>query len=887
MADSAHTRSALVALTDFSLPTLEEHRNSRCEARVLSEPGRTRGPKESIIGEIAAPLIAMFRGLGQQPEFDPLLQSLPARLRPYLSFHYLSLLLKKEDGTKRTWYVPDGEGFSALAGTDLVPVEEPLLSWVMNRQESLVIPDFASETRFSSVRKSFLERGLRSVCTVPLATPHRGVGAILIASSESDRYSEEYAEFFPLVADQIAMAVDNALSHAELKRFEVLSRLSQCLAASTLEDLSPSLAAFLHPLVDFDFLDLLVFKEGSSEVLWHSIGSGQLPPADVPMEETTCWWVYQQQQPLCIADWRSDDRFAARREALKKLGFEYRYLCRVPLRTPYQRLGMLSVASTRPHDYSGDEVRFLSEVADQVALAVAHALDLERSRALRDELKVKSARLRLLLELPNKLGANQGFGDILREVMVGTRQLMQSDFAALGLVDPKSGQLHVNAVDFPEDPTLGEKAADSWWQTLGARVLETGKPWTGGANDFVHEKTGSSWKVASFNNACILPLVSGDQALGFLAVSKREDPPYSTEEVDFLSQVSWQLATAVQNALVRGEFEARQRNPGEERVYRESEVRWDLKFREIVGKSPALYQALRQIEVVAPTDSGVLIQGETGTGKELLARSIHDLSARRSGPFVKVNCAAIPSGLLESELFGHEKGAFTGAIMRKAGRFELADKGTLFLDEVGDIPLELQPKLLRVLQEHEFERLGSTRTVQVNVRVIAATHRDLQQMIEDGQFRSDLFYRLHVFPLAVPALRDRAKDIPILVRHFVDQCAKRMNRRIETIPSEAMEVFTSYAWPGNVRELENFIERAVILSPGSVLRAPLAELRHEPQEHNPKLSTLEEAEREHALRALRASNWVVAGPDGAAAKLGLKRTTLAYRIRKLKISCRP
>jgi formate hydrogenlyase transcriptional activator len=311
-------------------------------------------------------------------------------------------------------------------------------------------------------------------------------------------------------------------------------------------------------------------------------------------------------------------------------------------------------------------------------------------------------------------------------------------------------------------------------------------------------------------------------------------------------------------------------------------------FEGIVGRSTALQHMLRQLEVVAPTDSGVLILGETGTGKELIARAIHNLSARRERPFIKVNCAAIPSGLLESELFGHERGAFTGAIMRKAGRFEVADKGTLFLDEVGDIPLELQPKLLRVLQEHEFERLGSNRTQQVDVRVVAATHRNLKQMVEDGEFRSDLYYRLHVFPLPIPALRERREDIPLLVRHFVDEYARRMNRRIETIPRQAMEAFMNYSWPGNVRELQNFIERAVILSPGTSLHAPFDELAQETIQHSEtQLSTLEEMEREHVLRALKESNWITGGPKGAAVKLGMKRTTLAYRIRKLGIPVRP
>jgi formate hydrogenlyase transcriptional activator len=311
-------------------------------------------------------------------------------------------------------------------------------------------------------------------------------------------------------------------------------------------------------------------------------------------------------------------------------------------------------------------------------------------------------------------------------------------------------------------------------------------------------------------------------------------------------------------------------------------------FEGMVGRSAALRRMLRDLQVVAPTDSGVLILGETGTGKELVARAIHNLSPRRDRAFIKLNCAAIPSGLLESELFGHERGAFTGALTRKPGRFEVADKGTLFLDEVGDIPLELQPKLLRVLQEHEFERLGSTRTQQVDVRVVAATHRDLKQMVEDGEFRRDLYYRLHVFPLPVPALRKRREDIPVLVRHFVDEYARRMNRHIETIPLQAIEALRSYSWPGNVRELQNFIERAVILSPGSALHPPLAELKEvDAQMPSQELVTLEEMEREHVLRAVRASNWMIGGPTGAAARLGMKRTTLAYRIRKLHIPLRP
>ncbi len=696
-------------------------------------------------------------------------------------------------------------------------------------------------------------------------------------------------EAFISTIAQMRMEQPFAKSGTWAGRYEALSRLSLSLASLTPDELSRKLAALLRPVLDFEFLDVLVFKEGTSEVLWHSVGLGQLPASDVPIEETTCWWVHQQRQPLCIADWKRDDRFALWREALKKLGFEYRSLCRLPLRTPHGSLGVFSVASSRPHDYSEEEVRFLSLAADQVALALYHALHLERSRRTQSELDVKSARLRLLHDLTQKAVANLPFNELLQEVTAGARRVIPSDFALVGLVDPESGRTQVSAFDLPDNSMLDKVAVESLGEMLGARVFATGKPWAGKAEGLapLHE-CDPKWASAGLKQSCVLPLVGRDQLFGILAMGKLADNAYTRDEIDFLMQVSSQVAIAIENALVHGELRRRKDNFGEERVCLEDEIRSELHFEEIVGRSTALQRVLRQVEVVAPTDSGVLVQGETGTGKELIARAIHNLSSRRDRPFIKLNCAAIPSGLLESELFGHEKGAFTGAIMRKAGRFEVADKGTLFLDEVGDIPLELQPKLLRVLQEHEFERLGSTRTQQVDVRVIAATHRDLKQMVEDGKFRSDLFYRLYVFPLPIPPLRDRREDIPILVRHYVDKYARRMNRRIETIPSQAMEVFTSYLWPGNVRELQNFIERAVILSPGSLLRPPLAELRQATvPTSSSKLSTLEEAEREHVLRAIHEANWVIGGPNGAAARLGMKRTTLAYRIRKLNIPCRP
>jgi formate hydrogenlyase transcriptional activator len=342
---------------------------------------------------------------------------------------------------------------------------------------------------------------------------------------------------------------------------------------------------------------------------------------------------------------------------------------------------------------------------------------------------------------------------------------------------------------------------------------------------------------------------------------------------------------AVDNARAYEEIARFKDKLAKEKLYLEEEMRSQNNFGEVVGNSPALREVLQQVEIAAPSDATVLVLGETGTGKELIARALHRLSSRREGNFIKLNCAAIPSGLLESELFGHEKGAFTGAVSQKIGRLELADKGTLFLDEIGEIAMELQPKLLRVLQDHEFERLGGVKTIRINIRLIAATNRDLAQAVEEHQFRSDLFYRLNVFPIRLPPLRERAGDIPMLVRYFVQKLARRMSKNIDSIPAELLREFEKWHWPGNVRELENFIERSIILTQGSVLFAPVAELRIDLAHAMRKSgSTLEDVEREYILRTLRESGGVIAGIRGAAARLGMKRTTLQSKMHRLGIT---
>ncbi len=379
-----------------------------------------------------------------------------------------------------------------------------------------------------------------------------------------------------------------------------------------------------------------------------------------------------------------------------------------------------------------------------------------------------------------------------------------------------------------------------------------------------------------------MPLVRPSGTVGALSLASTRVDAFHPEDLSLLNQVGAQLAIALENARVSNQIRELKDRLAEEKRYLEGEIRTEHNFEEIIGTSPVLKKVLEDVTTVATSNATVLIFGETGTGKELVARAIHRISRRRDKNFIKVNCAAIPTGLLESELFGHEKGAFTGAVSQKIGRMELADLGTLFLDEVGDIPLELQPKLLRVLQDQEFERLGSTRTVKVNVRLIAATNRDLAMRVAAHEFRSDLFYRINVFPVRVPPLRDRRADIPMLVRYFVDKFSRRMDRRIETISSETMNALMNWHWPGNVRELENFIERSVILSDSTALHAPLAELI-EANRGNSSDYTLENAEREHIIRVLRETGGVIGGPEGAAHRLGLKRTTLQSKIQKLGI----
>ncbi len=498
-------------------------------------------------------------------------------------------------------------------------------------------------------------------------------------------------------------------------------------------------------------------------------------------------------------------------------------------------------------------------------------------------------RYRALLAVSAAIALNRDLPALCHDLAGRLHQVVRFDFLALVLHEAATNTMRLQVLETCEPVPPGtvivlppeEDPAGLVWQTqqplvtshaddLGRwpRLLERAQP----------------YGVQSY---CWLPLTTARRRLGALVFTCKQPSAYDAADLNFLQQVANQVAVAVENALAFQEIEALKDKLAKENAYLVEETRTEHNFGEIVGESAALRRVLKEVKTVAPTGSTVLIRGETGTGKELIARALHELSPRRGRTFVKLNCAAIPTGLLESELFGHEKGAFTGAVSPKVGRFELAHQGTLFLDEVGDIPPELQPKLLRVLQEQEFERLGGTKTIKVDVRLVAATHRDLAQMVADGRFRQDLYYRLNVFPVVLPPLRERPDDIPRLVRYFTQQFARRMGRRIEAIPSAVMEGLVRYPWPGNVRELQNIIERAVILSPGPSLQVPPGDLQAvATQAPVPAAAalTLADAEREHILGALRETGWVLGGPKGAAARLGMKRSLLYWKMKKLGIS---
>src|SRR6202451_2207107 len=674
------------------------------------------------------------------------------------------------------------------------------------------------------------------------------------------------------------------ISETYTPRYEALLRATNAIGTcSDCDAAADMLLKTLLEVVPYDYLQLVAFDSDTKTVEWHLLYSNGrrhvVPEADVVLEDTPIAWGHESQQALVTADWREEARCAKHGEFLNELGIAS--TCVLPLARGERRLGALSIGSTHPHAYPAEEVRFLSMVADQIALAVDAAVNFYLSRQAQD-------RLKLILDLTNQVVLNLNFQELLRTISASVRRVMRCDAAAIMLPEPDGAHLRVHALDFPDSRGFFTKQvlipiADS----IPGKTYQSGKPWVLNRLDPAEVPPEMYAKASGegINSFCDVPLIGRNRSLGVLALASREENAFDREATAFLSQVAQQVAIGVENALAYGEIAELKDKLAQEKLYLEEEIRGEMDFEGIVGQSSALRHVLNLVETVAPSDSTGLLFGETGTGKELIARAIHERSRRKERTFVKLNCAAIPTGLLKSELFGHERGAFTGAIAQKVGRLELADQGSLFLDEVGDIPIELQPKLLRALQEREFERLGSNRTKKVDVRLVAATNRDLEKMMENREFRSDLYYRLNVFPIRIPPLRERPEDIPLLVRYFTQKYGLLLDKQIESVPAAAMRKLSSWHWPGNIRELENFIERSVILTHGTALQAPIAELGNNSR-NVPMVGTREGNERSEIVRILKITNGRVAGAEGAWGGMGLKSNTTLACMKKLGIEPR-
>jgi formate hydrogenlyase transcriptional activator len=683
------------------------------------------------------------------------------------------------------------------------------------------------------------------------------------------------------------MSSDAAIVSAHLSRYDALLRISKTLARhQTIAELFEVLADELHPLIPFDYLALVVHEE-TTDLLRLVVlePAGMAPPVvSATIDHHGPAAIVWKTQKAAVVPIPDEGQLHPTLEFIRAQG--RKMTCWLPLTTAHRKVGVMSFGSRSSAVYTEDVVAFMEQVAAGVAIAVENGINRDQAMRYEHELREERDRLQFLLDVNNLLVSQLEYPTLIETISETVQRIVDADHIGVALFDQESGQLRLDLIydkarGFTNSGAvidLDKSAAGLTFQRGAAGVFRRlemeALGWDGA----------TIMKASGVESMCCVPLATRHGKLGVLYVGSAKLDAFRENDVALLGQTSAQIAIAIENARAYERIASLNAQLTDEKQYLELELRQE--FAKIVGTSPALRTTLKAVKTVAPTDSTALLLGETGTGKELIARAIHDNSSRRDRNFVRMSIAALPTGLLESELFGHEKGAFTGATASRVGRLELANRGTLFLDEVGDIPVDVQPKLLRVLQEREFERLGSTRTQQVDVRIVAATNRDLERMVDEGSFRSDLYYRLNVFPIMIPPLRDRADDIPALAEHFVAQCSRRMGRKAPTVPAAAMDALKQWKWPGNIRELQNVIERAVILSHGATLVLPLQDIQPRTPRTFPSAksaTTFKDAETETILRALRESGGVIAGPAGAAARLGLRRTTLQSKMRRLGI----
>jgi formate hydrogenlyase transcriptional activator len=673
----------------------------------------------------------------------------------------------------------------------------------------------------------------------------------------------------------------------DLTRYRALLKISSAVGTQPAVDaVLHSLASLLSNVVSFDDIALLLFDSSGQHLilraLEHSHEEAVLEVGTAIMYAGTgLGRALKEQIPIFVPDVKRE--LALYPELASRVNqAESAYI--FPISTARTKLGALVFARQARLEFSPADVELMLAIAGHFAVVLENARAISLVEAYQRDLTRERDRLSILLEINNHVVTVLDLNDLFRAASASIRKHFGNDFTGFMLFNDRFDRLKVAVLDFPASrgfmSDIPVQVAQEDLERLRAHQPRLLTP-----SDTMPPVIAQLLRAECIASVTALPLVGANGPIGAMLLGSRKENSFTHADLDLLTQVSGQISLAIDNALAYARLSASRDHLEDQRVYLESEICSEYNFEDIVGRTSVFKKVLEQVTIVAPTDSTVLLHGETGTGKELIARAIHNLSSRGQRTFVRLNCAAIPSGLLESELFGHEKGAFTGAVMQKKGRFELADRGSLYLDEIGDIHLELQPKLLRALQEREFERLGSTRTMQVDVRLIAASHRDLPEMIRQGSFREDLFYRLAVFPIEIPPLRERPEDIPPLVNYFVSKLSKRMRKNIKSIPRQAMEVLTNYQWKSNVRELANFVERAVILSHGDELEVSTAEFQasHSRSFSSPA-STFHEAERKVILEALKAASGQISGHGGAAERLGLKRTTLQNKMRRLGIS---
>jgi len=799
-------------------------------------------------------------------------------------------------------------------------VDDSPLEWVITNQAPLVLNDLNLETRFGAALSMFRSQGLRSIAILPLTTIDQRLGVLVFGSSKPSDFENGAARFLEQIAGLVALAISNLLTrqavadeeeqlraltavsiqlsersirahHAlqgERVRLETILEINAALAATKLDmqQMFPAISESLARAVSHDTAVINLWNEDRQNYVVFAkanVNGSDFAPSGMvlPSRKSFTEQVLQRNPQGTIVRRAELEAVAAEFEVVGS-ALKAGIVCwgTAPLRTPSQMVGVLYLGSRSDDAFTDEDLEFVRQVATALALFLENAL-------IHEALQHEKQGLEKLIEISRTLTPSLDAKKLLVEIANCTRAVFKQDYADLALYEKGADVMRISPLDSATADELLKEMLVPLADCPSGISLRQGKImcFAKSALKEINSSFTERMLAAGVRSVCCFPLVTRNNPIGALCIASKKDGAFAPGTIELMSQVLPQVAVALENSRAYGEIASLKDKLVKEKFYLEQEIRDALDFEEIVGQSQALTQLLSQVKTVAPSDATVLILGETGTGKELIARAVHRHSSRAAGNFIKVNCAAIPTGLLESELFGHEKGAFTGAVSQKIGRLELADKGTLLLDEVGEISLELQPKLLRALQDHEFERLGGTRTIRVNVRIIAATNRDLSDAVAKREFRSDLYYRLHVFPLHLPPLRERHEDIPLLVRYFVQKFARQMAKKIDAIPVDAMEALERWHWPGNIRELENFLERSVILTEGTSLRVPVRELCNLNADGNrPIPGTLEELERQYILQVLREVGGVISGSDGAAAKLGMKRTTLQSKMLRLGIS---